>query len=485
VESQNYLGIYISKTAATIVCLQGRERNLARCFSVSLEQAEGRDLAAVADLIARRCTEVVPEYRNCEVSVALDCAMFMQHQLRSEFTDPKKIAATVRFDTEEALATDVTDVAIAFKIDSSDQTGSMLDVFTVQRKILSELIVSLQRNNIDPVTIEPDIHCLSRFIRLNVSIPEGSRPFFGLLSCRNGYFIVPRQSNDDSQKRSVLRTFLMGSAQNRGKLLAGDIPVTMALAGAAEPINCLRVFDSAGSVDCQQLGEELGIETGSLDLAQFAAVNPEALGQCPDLVDFAIAYGAALVHWEKAEGVNFRSDFMPYQGGKLRLQKALKFASYSVAVLLFAVGLYFQLQLLQTNKYRSRLRNKFAKAYSTVMFDHKMPAQSGPVKKLADELRRIRNVKSGQLSITGEEAISAKLTMVVEAFNKCAARANLNIDTVSITTKSISIAGDTSSRQSTLELREALEATKLGNLQDRLESKAGRDSFQITIVPAK
>jgi hypothetical protein len=484
-EPQNYLGIYISSNAATVVCLQGRERNPACCFSVSVEQAEGRDLSAVADLIAHSCAEKVPEYRTCEVSVALDCAMFMQHRLRSEFTDPKRIAATVRFDTEEALATDVTDVAIAFRIDSSDQSGSALDVFTAQRKVLSELLVSLQRNNIDPVTIEPDIHCLARFISHNVSLPVDSRPFFGLLSRRNGYFIVPRQGNDDSQKRSVLRTFLVGPAQNRGKLLAGDIPVTMALAGAAKPINCLRVFDATGSVDCRQLGEELGIETGPLDLAQSAAVDPQTLGECPDLVDFAIAYGAALVHLERAEGVNFRSDFMPYQGRKLRLQKALKFASYSVAVLLFAVGLYFQLQLFQTNKYRSRLRNKFAKTYSTVMFGHKMPAQSAAAKKLADELRRIRNVKSGQLSITGEEAISAKLTMVFEAFNKCAAQANLNIDTVSITTKSISIAGDTSSRQSTLELRKALEAAELGNLQDRLESKAGRDSFQITIVPAR
>ena len=50
--------------------------------------------------------------------------MFMQHNVHSKFNDPKQIAATVRFDAEEALATDISDLAIAFKITSSNQAGS-------------------------------------------------------------------------------------------------------------------------------------------------------------------------------------------------------------------------------------------------------------------------------------------------------------------------------------------------------------------------
>ncbi len=78
--------------------------------------------------------------------MALDCAMFMQHNVHSEFSDPKRIAATVRFDTEEALATDITDVAIAFRITSSDDSGSNLTVFTAQRKVLSDVLGALQRS---------------------------------------------------------------------------------------------------------------------------------------------------------------------------------------------------------------------------------------------------------------------------------------------------------------------------------------------------
>jgi len=137
VEGQNYLGIYLGKERATAVCLglQGRDRNVLGCFSVSVEQSEEQKPQALANLIAQGCLE--RELKFSEVGVALDCTMFMQHKLHSEFDDLKRISATIRFDTEEALATDISDVAIAFNINSSDQTGSELTVFTAQKKMLS------------------------------------------------------------------------------------------------------------------------------------------------------------------------------------------------------------------------------------------------------------------------------------------------------------------------------------------------------------
>jgi len=481
VEPQNRLGIYLSKNTATVVCLglEGGDYKVFDCFSVSAEQRQERKLEALAGLVAKRCAE--KELHFSEVAVALDCAMFTQHNVHSEFNDPKQIAATVRFDTEEALAMDISDVAIAFKTTSSNQTGSQLVVFTAQRKILSDLLVALQRNNIDPATVEPDVNCLSRFVQQNILSPEDSHPLFCMLSRRSGYFIAFAKSKETL----AVRTFLINAAQDRTELLAAETPVTMALVGTDEPIDCLKVFDSAGSVNYRQLSEKLGIEAASVDLTASAGAGPQTLSDCDDAVDFAIAYGAALAHLEKEKNINFRSDFMPYQGKKIRLQKALKFAGISVTVLMLAVGLYAQAKLLQKNNYRARLQEKFEKQYSAVMFGKKMPAKLDPVKKLKGELRRIKDVKSGQLSITGEESISTKLTLVFEAFNKCAKQTNLNIDSISITSKSITITGNTSNRKNTLVLRKELEKTKLGNLQEHLEPKGRRDNFRITIVPKK
>lgn len=484
-EARNYLGIYLSKDRATVVCIGSGAGNVLGCFSVSPEGQEQNQQQTLAALIAKVCDEKVPMYRDCEVAVALDCAMFMQHNMHSEFNNPKQIAATVRFDTEEALATDISDIAITFQINSSSESGSDLTVFTAKRKILSDILLSLQGKTIDPVTIEPDVNSLSRFICQKILLPEShdGATLYGLLSSRRGYFITRRKS----QKVSTLRTFLIGSAQDRNELLTRQVLMTTNLSETSEPINFLKVFDSANSVSHSAIGG-LGIETEDISLAESAGIKTQTLADCADPVDFAIAYGAALAHLEKAQSINFRNDFMPYQGKKLRMQKALKFLSISVTILLVALGLYFQVQLLKVSRYRNSLTDKFEPQYLAVMPGTKeLPDKfSEAVRKLGSELRRIRDVRSGLISIKGEESVASKLTLVLEAFNKCAAQTNLNIDSVSITTKSISITGDTSNVSSTQKLRAALIERKLGNLQERISpTKSGRNSFSITIVPEK
>jgi hypothetical protein len=483
VKGRGYLGIYLNKDSATVVCLglEGGSRNVLGCFTVTVEEQEEQKLQELVRLIAEGCAERLPMYEGCEVAVALDCAMFMQHNVHSEFADPKQIAATVRFDAEEALAMDITDLAIAFKATSSDQSGSALTVFTAQRKMLSDILIALQSNNIDPVTVEPDVNCLSRFILQRIPLPDDSHALLCVLSDSSGYFITFAKSHETP----AVRTFLLRPSQGREELLAREVQVTAALAGTDDAINCVRVFDSTGSVDHQQLSDELSIEVGSVDLVAAAATVPEALTDCAGPVDFAIAYGAALSCSEKVHSVNFRDDFMPYQGKKVRLQKAMKFLGVCAAVLMLALGLYFQLQLWQRNKYRSQLRKKFEKEYSAVMFGKKPPSKTDAVRKLSSEFRRIQDVKSGQLSVTGEESVAAKLTLVLDAFNKCAARTNLTIESISITAKAIIVRGDTSSRKNTLKLFETMEQNRLDVLTQRLDAKGGRDNFSITVAPKK
>lgn len=489
-EAQNYLGIYLSRDRATVACVapQAQDRKVLGCFSISAEEQDNQDQSDIirldprlATLIAQRCAE--RDLRFSDVAVALDCAMFMQHNVHSDFSGAKQIAATVRFDTEGALATDITDSAIAFQIDSSDEQGSELTVFTAKQKILSDILASLQTNNIDPVTIEPDVTCLSRFICRNMSLPDSQQGanLFGMLSDDRGYFVVLSKS----RQAPKVRTFLVSPTQDRSELLAREALVTTTLTGSSESINGIRVFDSCGSADVQQVGEKLGIEASDIDLITSAELDRQTLADCDTPLDFAIAYGAALALFEKSPTINFRNDFMPYQGKKLRLQKTLKFLSVSVTILLLAVGIYLQVTLLQKNKDRSRLSKELAKHYSAVMLGKKPPVRTSPVRRLAGELRRVKDLKSGQRSVTGEESISAKLTLLFEAFNKSAAPTDLNIDSISVTTRNMTVSGDTSSRSNTLRFFEAVKSSGLDILQHSYALKGGRDSFTIRIVPKK
>src|SRR4030065_1133703 len=121
-EGMNCLGIYLSKNAATAVCLSGKA--VLGSFTVTIEEAERQNPQELARLIAEGCAKRGLKFS--EAAVALDCSMFMQHNVRSKFNDPKQIAATIRFDAEEVLGMDITNLAIAFKVTSSSQAGSSL-----------------------------------------------------------------------------------------------------------------------------------------------------------------------------------------------------------------------------------------------------------------------------------------------------------------------------------------------------------------------
>jgi hypothetical protein len=485
VEHQNYLGIYIGRNAATVVCLGPKKKDSSgvKCFSVSVEEQQ-QDMQALAGLIAQGCAE--RNFKFSEITVALDCSMFMQHSVHSEFKDPKQIAATVRFDTEEALATDITNVAVAFEIASSDETGSQLTVFTSERQILSEVLAALQQYNLDPVNIEPDVNCLSRFICRQVTSDKSEQAgtIYGMLSHRNGYLIVPPAAADDeSRTASIVRTFLVGAKQDRTKLLQREVIVTIALIEGTGALGRFKVFDSAGAVNASQLSDRLGIESDEIDLSGIIETELRPEADCAGPIEFAIAYGAALALSEKGRSVDFREDFSPFQGKKLRLQTTLKTAAISVTILLVAVGLYFQTQLFSVNKNRDNIRSKFARDYAEVTLEQ-LSADvkiNNAVTELKRLKRRIENEKKGLY--TDEKSISSNLTLVLTAFNECAAQTNLNIETITITAKDIMITGDTSNRQSRQKFFETIRKNKLEIIREGYSLKDNRENFRITVTP--
>ena len=227
-QSGNQLGIYLRKDRATVVCLasQGRDEKLLDCFSVA---AEGDSRAAGSgDRIVDACRE--RKIHFTEAAVALDCASFMQHAVHSEFSDPKKIAATVRFDTEETLATDISEVAVSFRVALRRRRGRI------------------------STSSRPSGRCCrtsSCRCRATGSTRWPSTPMSA--ACPGIWSSTPRRRSRRSRARctrcsrtagatwswcrergqaSVLRTFLIGSAQERTAVLAREMLVTTALGGS-------------------------------------------------------------------------------------------------------------------------------------------------------------------------------------------------------------------------------------------------------------
>jgi hypothetical protein len=482
VESRNQLGIYWSGNHATVVCLaQGRERHLLAAFSVAVEDQAEPNQQALADAVARACKE--RRIRWAEAAVALDCASFMQHTVLSEFRDPRKIAATVRFDTEEALATDVSDVAVAFRVAASTDEGANLDVFTAQRALLSDIILSLQSNGIDPVSIDPDICCLSRYLLSHAAAKNTSAgsTLYALLSDRCGYVVVV----SPAREVSTLRTFLLGGGQDRNAVLARETLITSGLSTTDGSTGRLCVFDASGEVVPSVLGEKTGLPVETCALMDGTGGARADMPDGMNAVEVALAYGAALASSEPANTVNLRNDHMPYLGRKRRVQKAVRFFSIAVTILLLTVGVFVHVQLLQVNQERQLLRDKFEPDYRAVMVSEKKLPDT--MKRAVDSLQRtLRNVKANTSGIGGDQtSISAKLTLILQAANSCAAQIGLNIDSITVSGTSMQMTGDTNSRQNTVSvLGEALKKVGLTIGQQTVTTAGTRDSFSISIIPA-
>jgi hypothetical protein len=480
VESGNHLGIYWSRNKATVVCLAppGRERKVLDCFSVSVDGAE-QGQQALADRVVQMCRQ--RKVKFTDVGVALDCASFMQHVVHSEFSDPKRIAATVRFDTEEALATDISEMAVSFRIASTGEEGAHLDVFTAQRATLSDILLSLQSHRIDPVAVDPDVCCLARYLVEYGQPPEPSEQstLYATLSDSRGYLVMM----SGARQAAVLRTFLLGSAQERTAVLARETLVTTALADTAHPVARLCVFDAQGGLRTESLQEGTGLRVSACDPAALAGVNSGDIREGVNGVDFALACGAALAPAEKVNSVNLRNDHMPYLGRKRVVQNAVRRFSIAMTILLLAVGVFFHSQLIRVNKQRENLRDKLELDYLAVMpGETKLPAMMKQgVDKLGSTLRRLQNDKTGVLE---QGSIAAKLTLVLRAINGCARQTDLNIRSIAITGTSITVNGDTSSRDATINVMGAA-MEKVGLKIDRqsVSTEGGRDTFSITLVP--
>lgn len=487
-DGTKYLGVYVERYSASVVSLSQTAKGykVVDCFSVTIDEKSDRadDTAALTaelvDLIAEQCAKKALAYQDCQIAVALDCSMYMQHKIHSEFTDTRQIAQTIRFDTEESAATDISNDALAFELHSKSRSGTELNVFTAQKKILLDILAAFNKHNIDPVTIEPDISCLSRFITTYFPSPQSQTIVFAVLSDKNGYFIVPPSDTDSS---ALKRAFLISPKQDRNDLLTRQIALTTASMDNENQTLALKVFDAAGKVDTQNLAQKLRCQVEDIDLTALVPVEPDVLSDSTDKVAFAAAAGAAVSLTDKTDVVDFRADFSPFQGKKQKIRQNIRTVSICAVICMLSLGVFLQKKLFDANKPRKEIRSVFEDDYIDVLpGSRKLPAKfSEAIRLLKKERDRLERYEKGRVNAEGEKTSSAKLTMTLEAFNKCAEKTNLQIDSINITSKYVRLTGSTSSYNSSMELRKALNESDLEILNEEHFSKGGRHNFSITL----
>jgi hypothetical protein len=474
VEQTNVLGIHLSRDRLCAVVLKGRtsDAEVLASFSVDTEVGHEHPQEAVSPAAAL-AQKLADERITCdEITVSLDCAFYTQHELRSEFSDVRQIANTIAFDAEEALGRDATQMAITFNVTASGENGSNVTVFTSERKLLEDILANLQREDLDPISVEPDIVCLARYLDETVTLPDESNPVFVVIGDDACYIINLRQGHDP-----LVRSFILSKSQDMTRILRREIPLTIASMNLSGKVNSVFITGRCDTVDIETLSEKIGIETSRLKPARELERITARAEENASLSAFTAACGAAMGQMKRVKPKDFRRSFAPYQGKRLLLQKSLRTISVFVTISLVVLGAFFQLKVFRVNNYISRFETKLAKDYMAVTYGKKPDLRKAVAAQLETELKKLEKIKQGQ-GFGDESSVSAKLTYVLEGITDAPKNVDVNVSGINIT-RTVSIAGDTNSRASTLALLQSFkDKGKLEKTRERWGSDQNRDKFE-------
>lgn len=491
-EHNTALGIHISETGATAahISRHGSKIVLLNSFSVSRtafgDSVQGDDENIepveknqnVIEAIAEQCKARSIPVNN--VSVGLHCSLFTQHDVHSQFSDQRQVQQTIKFDAEESIATDVLQKAVTFNIKKVDATGSDVTVFAADLSKLKDMLSEFQSSRIDPLAMEPDSSCLTRFlVHCGRDFTAENLPLCIFVSEKVCYMIRPSAGRMPAR----VRTFLISAGQDKTKLLTRQIPMTLAGMGDDVSIDNILLLDDTNSVRDEELMEVAGMRVQSLDIDNVVESQGEESAAGSD-VNLAIACGAGLGCLTRGERNDFRQDFMPYRGRRAIIETTVKAMSVCVTIMLVAFGIYFQLEHWRMSRNLDRLHDKLAKQYKMVVAGSRIGPRDNVIAKLEREIRRVKDRKQGKLSMLGDETTAAKLTYVLEALTEAPKSVDFNIETISISEKVIRIQGDTNNRRSTLQLfGQFNKHPKLKKGPATFKPSGGRDTFRLSLEP--
>jgi hypothetical protein len=343
-----------------------------------------------------------------------------------------------------------------------------------------EVLRQGQTVGIDPLAIEPDTVCHSRFLHNDPSVKHSETTICAVISDHACYIICPAEPDNCPSVRS----FLIRPGQDKTKILGTQLPLTMASLNSNEAITTIVVAGDTDGVDIDLLTERTALEVRKIDLKESVNATSSLPGSSTN-TDFAAAYGAALAQCLKLGHTDFRQDFLPYQGTRKALERSLRFISVCVCVVLIAAGISFQKQSMDVKEATAAVNSQLQQDYRDAMLGK---THSGPMpisSRLRLELSRIQKDGAGA-SMGDDNSIVAKLAYTLEAINNAPKNIGLEVNKISITEKLIQLDGLTKSNSSTLVLFKALDDhAKLKKLSEGSIPKGNTDAFNVTLEVAK
>jgi hypothetical protein len=476
IEHTHSIGLYLSRGRAAAVWLSDKDQGTVTRV-LEFVPTEGESAQTTALEAARKVRQqggVVEQ-----VYVALDCSYYTQYSLHSEFADARQVESTIKFDAEEAAATDAVNLAVTFTITGPLPTGSEVMVFSSDRQTMTDILLDVQEGGLDPVMMEPDVICLARAMERTLRVSDHPDSLYVLVSENNCYLLQPGKTGYAAK----LRSLLLGGPPQRTAALTREILQAMTGWDDEHPLKRVVFVQSPEGVDRQAMAARTGLEIRVESAIEKLHIEPP-LEDGVSMGAFLMAVGAGLAPLERGQSADFRRDFMPYQGRRKVMESSLRLIGISLTVLLAAVAIFFQYRVYQTHKSDKAIQTKLAEEYRGAMYGTNPPTTEAINSRLRRTLVNAKRVQEG-LGPGDDKSVPAKLTFLLEAINTSPPTVDVMIQQISITDRSMRVKGDTNSRKSTLELFESIKKhPKLKFGSERMAMVGARDTFEFTIEPA-
>lgn len=414
-----------------------------------------------------------------EAFVAIDCGSYTQYELHSEFEDIRQIENTIKFDAEEAAATDAANLAVTFEVTAALEPGSRVTAYTADRQLLTDILLDVEEGGLDPTFMEPDVICLARALEQTSKLSERTGSLFVILSGSHCYLLRP-----NAGYAPIARTLLVQQGKDITQTLAREVLLATAATKQQQSLESVVLIGNAGTIDAHALSRQTGLEvlTETPEKALSLTVASDSPMTSTELL---IAFGAAMAARTKGHKADFRRDFMPYQGKRKVMEGSFRLISISLAVLLLAAACFYQFKTFRVKGYTNDLADKTILQYQAVMYGKSPPKGANPSTKLKTVLNQVKNEQNAP-GAGDNKSVPAKLTFFLEAVNSCNKRVDINIQQMTITERSMKVKGDTNSRSSTNALFNAVKKhSRITLASQRYGTSSGRDTFEITIDPKK
>jgi hypothetical protein len=471
-EQNDLLGVYLTPEGAYCAVLSGRgSASGIRCFFISASDIAEQGTATMT-AIARQAAGQAGVFEQSAIAVRSN--LISQYYHHSEFADARQVESTIRFDAEEASAADASTLAVAYEITQSGPGGSDVTLYTASRQILTDLLLDVQAGGMDPTQMEPDAVCLVRALEKTPDFDEKGRMYL-LIFDRTCYLITPIHAG----MAPKVRTFLLPDEADKTAALARQTILTSAAMTDVGPVKKLILVGHIEGVDRMEMGHRTGMAVEQLDARKLLNLEIPYEVNAEQFNGFLFACGAAMGLAGRCRKADFRRDFMPYQGRRRILQRSFQVVSISLTILFLVFGMYFQVKVLRVKGDASDWDKKLRADYSAAMYGAKPPASESIGSRLRRELNRVKQLQQYGVD---ENAITARLTYILEAVNKSPASVDVNLKTITISDRSITLAGDTDSRKSTRDLFDSIKSHKrLEVAEERFNANGARDEFNITL----